>query len=50
MKKTRELVTITKTYDLILRSCNHTSRLPQLTEGSRGIERRDFGRVPSPRE
>ena len=27
MKKTEELVVITKTYDLILWSCNHTSRL-----------------------
>ena len=26
MKKTEELVVITKTYDLILWSCNHTSR------------------------
>ena len=28
MKKTDELVVITKTYDLILWSCNHTSRFP----------------------
>jgi hypothetical protein len=29
MKKEQELVVITKTYDLILRSCNHTSRFPR---------------------
>ena len=29
MKKTDELVVITKTYDLILWSCNHTSRFPR---------------------
>ena len=29
MKKTEELVVITKTYDLILWSCNHTSRFPR---------------------
>ena len=29
MKKTEELVIITKTYDLILWSCNHTSRFPR---------------------
>ncbi len=29
MKKTPELVIITKTYDLILWSCNHTSRFPR---------------------
>jgi hypothetical protein len=28
MKKTEELVVITKTYDLILWSCHHTSRFP----------------------
>ena len=29
MKKTSELVVITKTYDLVLWSCNHTSRFPR---------------------
>ena len=29
MKKTEELVIITRTYDLILWSCNHTSRFPR---------------------
>jgi len=29
MKKTEELVIITKTYDLILWSCNHTRRFPR---------------------
>ena len=29
MKKQDELVIITKTYDLILWSCNHTGRLPR---------------------
>ncbi len=29
MKKTDELVVITKTYDLILWSCNYTSRFPR---------------------
>ena len=29
MKKTEELVVITNTYDLILWSCNHTSRFPR---------------------
>ena len=29
MKKQEELVIITKTYDLILWSCNHTSRFPR---------------------
>jgi hypothetical protein len=29
MKKSEELVVITKTYDLILWSCNHTSRFPR---------------------
>lgn len=29
MKKGEELVIITKTYDLILWSCNHTSRFPK---------------------
>ncbi len=29
MKKTPELISITKTYDLILWSCNHTSRFPR---------------------
>ncbi len=29
MKKHEELVVITKTYDLILWSCNHTSRFPR---------------------
>jgi hypothetical protein len=29
MKKREELVIITKTYDLILWSCNHTSRFPR---------------------
>ena len=29
MKKTEELVIITKTYALILWSCNHTSRFPR---------------------
>jgi hypothetical protein len=29
MKKQEELVIITKTYDLILWSCNHTSRVPR---------------------
>ena len=29
MKKPEELVVITKTYDLILWSCNHTSRFPR---------------------
>ena len=28
MKKQEELVIITKTYDLILWSCNHTGRFP----------------------
>lgn len=29
MQKNQELVVITKTYDLILWSCNHTSRFPR---------------------
>jgi hypothetical protein len=29
MKKDQELIVITKTYDLILWSCNHTSRFPR---------------------
>ena len=29
MKKNEELVIITKTYDLILWSCNHTGRFPR---------------------
>jgi hypothetical protein len=29
MKKSEELLVITKTYDLILWSCNHTSRFPR---------------------
>ena len=29
MKKNAELVVITKTYDLILWSCNHTGRFPR---------------------
>ncbi len=29
MKKEQELIVITKTYDLILWSCNHTSRFPR---------------------
>ncbi len=29
MQKTEELVAITKTYDLILWSCNHASRFPR---------------------
>src|SRR6201988_2346924 len=29
MKKSEELTVITKTYDLILWSCNHTSRFPR---------------------
>ena len=29
MKKSEELIVITKTYDLILWSCNHTSRFPR---------------------
>ena len=29
MKKHEELVVITKTYDLILWSCNHTGRFPR---------------------
>jgi hypothetical protein len=29
MKKAEELIVITKTYDLILWSCNHTSRFPR---------------------
>ena len=29
MKKHEELVIITKTYDLILWSCNHTGRFPR---------------------
>jgi hypothetical protein len=29
MKKEQELVVITKTYDLILWSCNHTSKFPR---------------------
>ena len=29
MKPTEELTVITKTYDLILWSCNHTSRFPR---------------------
>jgi hypothetical protein len=42
MKKDQELIVITKTYDLVLRSCNHTSTIPpqgqvRLTEG---LERR----------
>ena len=30
MKKDQELIVITKTYDLILWSCNHTSRFPRV--------------------
>jgi hypothetical protein len=30
MKKTEELVVITKTYDLILWSCNHTRQFVQV--------------------
>ncbi len=29
MKEDQELIVITKTYDLILWSCNHTSRFPR---------------------
>jgi hypothetical protein len=29
MKKDRELIVITQTYDLILWSCNHTSKFPR---------------------
>jgi len=29
MKKAEELTVITKTYDLILWSCNHTSKFPR---------------------
>jgi hypothetical protein len=29
MKQTEELMVITKTYDLILWSCNHTGRFPR---------------------
>ena len=29
MKKSEELIVITETYDLILWSCNHTSRFPR---------------------
>jgi len=29
MEKNRELIVITKTYDLILWSCNHTSKFPR---------------------
>src|SRR5271157_4730816 len=29
MKKVQELIVITKTYDMILWSCNHTSRFPR---------------------
>src|SRR5436305_5925855 len=29
MKKDQELIVVTKTYDLILWSCNHTSRFPR---------------------
>jgi hypothetical protein len=29
MKKDQELIVITKTYDLVLWSCNHTSRFPR---------------------
>ena len=29
MKKDQELIVITKTYDLILWSCNHTSKFPR---------------------
>jgi hypothetical protein len=29
MERAHELIVITKTYDLILWSCNHTSRLPR---------------------
>ena len=29
MKREQELTVITKTYDLILWSCNHTSRFPR---------------------
>ena len=31
MKKDQELIVITKTYDLILWSCNHTSKFPATT-------------------
>ena len=31
MKKDQELIVITKTYDLILWSCNHTSSSPATT-------------------
>jgi hypothetical protein len=29
MKKNEELMVITKTYDLVLSSCNHTSKFPR---------------------
>ena len=29
MARTQELVVVTKTYDLILSSCNHTSKFPR---------------------
>ena len=45
MKKEQELVVITKTYDLILRSCNHTSHFPRNHRYDLGerIERHLYG-------
>jgi hypothetical protein len=43
-----ELVVITKTYDLILWSCQHTSRFPRNHRFVRGewIERNLYGSIP----
>ena len=45
MRKAEELTVITKTYDLILWSCNHTSKFPRdhrFVLGER-IERNHYG-------
>ena len=39
MKKQEELVIITKTYDLILWSCNHTGRFPAVASHSQEFDR-----------
>ena len=52
MKKEGELVVITKTYDLILWSCNHTSKFPRnhrFVLGEQRIERNLYGLLETPR-
>ena len=43
MKKDQELIVITKTYDLILWSCNHPSKFPATDSPSDSVEANGMG-------